>query len=162
MSRFKKRRGLKRYYKSLLTANDFEKVTWLDLDNVETWRKNWHHHFDWYGYGDNSFKKRKPHLDKLFRHFELFIDRTKNLDQSFQLYAVLLDFDSSSDALFLHTPNQDNNQFPFKVSDLQATTTLKNSRLNDFLNSLNGYEKLYGQAGEAFCLLFRKNIGQPF
>lgn len=119
-------------------------------------------HFDWEGYGNYSFKKRKPHLDKLFRHFDLLVDKTEKLKTDFQLYSILLDYDSYSDALFLHTPNPNNSQFPFKISDLQLTTTLTNKQLNDYVNNLDGYEKLYGQAGEAFCLLFKKNIGRHF
>lgn len=162
MNGIKKHRGLKRYYKNLATENDLDNATWLDFDNSETWFDNWHLHFDWKGYGNDSFKKRKPHLDKLFRHFDLLVDKTKQLKTDFQLYSILLDFDSYSDALFLHTPNPNNSQFPFKISDLQLTTTLANQQLNDYIDNLNGYEKLYGQADEAFCLLFKKNVGQPF
>jgi hypothetical protein len=162
MNGIKKHRGLKRYYKNLEIKNDLDKVTWLDFDNPKTWSDNWHLHFDWKGYGNDSFKRRKPHLDKLYRHFDLLVDRTKKLKTDFQLYTILLDFDSYSDALFLHTPNPSNGQFPFKISDLQLTTTLTNKQLNEYINNLKGYEKLYGQADEAFCLIFKKNVGQPF
>jgi len=158
----RKQRGLKRYYKNLEIKNDLDKATWLDFDNPETWFDNWHVHFDWKGYGNDSFKRRKPHLDKLFRHYDLLVDKTKKLKTDFQLYSIILDFDSSSDALFLHTPNPTNSQFPFKIMDLQLTTTLTNKQLNDYINNLDGYEKLYGQADEAFCLIFKKNVGQPF
>ncbi|GAB4021572.1 hypothetical protein GCM10028808_66830 [Spirosoma migulaei] len=162
MNGIKKQRGLRRYYKSLASENDLDKAKWLDFDNPETWFDNWHLHFDWKGYGNDSFKRRRPHLDKLFRHFDLLVEKTKILKKGFQLYAIVLDFDSHSDALFLHTPNPNNSQFPFKVSDLQLTTTLTNKQLNDYINNLDGYEKLYGQAGEAFCLLYRKHAGQSF
>ncbi len=162
MNGIRKHRGLKQYYKNLATENDLDKATWLDFDNPETWFDNWHLHFDWKGYGNDSFKRRKPHLDKLFRHFDLLVDKTIQLKTDFQLYSMLLDFDSYSDALFLHTPNPNNSQFPFKIADLQLTTTLTNKQLNDYINNLDGYEKLYGQAEEAFCLIFKKNVGQPF
>ncbi|GEL10113.1 hypothetical protein SAMN05192550_0864 [Flavobacterium glycines] len=162
MKGIKKHRGLKRYYKKLATENDLNKATWLDFDNPENWFDNWHLHFDNKGYGNDSFKRRKPHLDKLFRHFDLLVDKTKRLKTEFQLYSIILDFDSYSDALFLHTPNPNNTQFPFKILDLQSTTTLKNKELNEYINNLDGYEKLYGKADEAFCLIFKKNVGQPF
>jgi hypothetical protein len=162
MNGLKKHRGLKRYYKNLAIENDLDKATWLDFEDSETWRRNWHWHFDWWGYGNNSFKRRKPHLDKLFRHFDILVGRTKNTQSAFQLYSVLLDFHSSSDALFFHKPNPDNSQFPFKISDLQLVTTLNNKELNDYIDNLNGYEKLYGKAGQAFCLLFKKEVGQAF
>ncbi|MEO8235497.1 MAG: hypothetical protein ABI549_08800 [Flavobacterium sp.] len=162
MNGIRKHRGLKRYYKNLALKNDLDKATWLEFDNPETWFDNWHLHFDWNGYGNNSFKRRKPHLDKFFRHFELLIDKTKMLKNDFQLYGILLDFDSSNDALFLHTVNPNNSQFPFKISGLQLTTTLTNNQLIEYINKLEGYEKLYGKAEQAFCLIFKKNVGKPF
>ena len=162
MKRIKKQRGLRRYYKNLALQNELETATIPDFDNPNAWFDNWHLHFDWKGYGNSSFKRRKPHLDKLFTHFELLIDKTKKLRGDFQLYAILLDFDSAHDALFLHTPNLNNSQFPFKISGLQSATTLVNNQLNDYIDNLHGYEKLYGRAGEAFCLISKKDIGQPF
>ena len=35
-------------------------------------------------YGNNSFKKRKPHLDKLFRHFELLIEKAETLKTEYR------------------------------------------------------------------------------
>lgn len=162
MNGIKKHRGLKRYYKKLATENDLDKVTWLDFNNPDTWFDNWHLHFDRKGYGNESFKRRKPHLDKLFRHFDLLVDKTKQLKTDFQLYSIILDFGSYTDALFLHTPNPNNSQFPFKIVDLQMTTTLTNQELNEYINNQDSYEKLYGYADEAFCLLFKKNVGKPF
>jgi hypothetical protein len=178
---FKKHRGLKRYYKNLDIKIDLEKIDRLDFDseqswfddwflrfhlkpygNNQAWFYNWHLHFDRRGYGNNSFKARKPHLDMLFRHFDILVEKTKDLKTGFQLYAVLLDYHSSSDALFLHPPKPDGDQFPFKISDLKLTTTLTNKSLNDYIDHLEGYEKRHGQAGEAFCLIFKKNVGQPF
>ncbi|GAB2978082.1 hypothetical protein GCM10027049_11840 [Mucilaginibacter puniceus] len=163
MKGYKKFRGLKRYYLNLPTENDLDKIDFFDFAKPESWPKDWHIHFDWYGFGNNNFKKRKPHLDKLFRHFDMISEKTKDSNsRDFQLYAILLDNDSAHDALFFHTPNVNNDQFQFKVSDLQLTSTLKNKPLNDYIDNLAGYEKLYGQADEAFCLIFKKNIGQSF
>ena len=158
----KRHRGLTRYYRNLSLQNGFDKMDWLDFMNSDTWFDNWHIHFDWQGYGNNSFKKRKPHLDKLFRHFDILVEKTKKLKLEFQLYSIILDLDSYSDSLALHTPNPNNTQFPFKIENLQTETTLKNEQLNDYIENLTGYEKLYGQADEAFCLLFKKGIGIGF
>ncbi|MFZ6663047.1 hypothetical protein [Peijinzhouia sedimentorum] len=155
----KKQRGLKKYYKRLKTENDLEKATWLVLDDPKAWFDNWHLHFDWKGFGNNSFKRRKPHLDKLFRHFDLLEEETKKLEKDFQLYAVVLDYDSASDALFLHTPNPNKENFPFKYDSLKKKSTLTNQDLNHYLSEIDKYEKFYGTAEESFCVLFKKNIG---
>ncbi len=158
----KRHRGLRRYYRNLSIQNDFKKLTWLDFENPNTWTNNWHIHFDFYGYGNNCFKRRKPHLDKLFRHFDLLVDLTKKGKSDFQLYTIILDFNSHNDALFLHTPNPNNSQFPFTIDSLKLDSTLQNKQLNDYIDNLSGYKKLYGKAGEPFCLLYKKDIGIGF
>ena len=159
----KRLRGLKRYYQNLAVQVDFERSDLkLNYENPKTWLKYDHWHFDRKGLGNNSFKRRKPHLDKLFRHFDFLVDKTVKNEFEYQLYSVLMDFNSSADALFLHTPENNNGQFPFKIEDLSETTTLKNKALDVYINNLVGYESLYGQANQAFCLLYKKNVGLPF
>jgi len=160
MSGIRKHRGLKRYYKNLATENDLHKATWLDFDQHGNCFGNGHFHFDLKGYGNKSFNRRKPHLDKLFRHFDILEAKTKQFEKDFQIFSILLDFSSDCDALFLHTSNPNSSQFPFKISDLTYISTLKNQQLNNYIDSLEAYEKLYGQADEAFCLLFKKDVGQ--
>lgn len=157
----KRHRGLRRYYKNLQSKNN----NWSGLnfkDPERAWFDLWHTHFDWRGYGNNSFKRRKPHLDKLFRHFDLLAEKAKLLEADYQIWATILDFDSYSDALFLHTPNPNQDNFPWVIKDLSKTSNLTNKALTDYINSLSGYEKLYGQADEAFCLLYKRDIGKPF
>jgi hypothetical protein len=160
----KKQRGLKRYYKNLAIQDEFNKMTWLDFNNTDILSKYWHLHFDNKGYGNNSFKKRKLHLEKLFRHFEILVEKTKQLKHDFQLYAIILDFDSSSDALFFHKPSSNGNAFPFKISDLSPKSNLTNHLLDEYLKNkiLSEYKILYGQAEENFCLIYKENVGQSF
>jgi hypothetical protein len=156
----KKQRGLRRYYRNLSKQNDFDKATWLNFSIPDTWFDNWHLHFDWKGLGNNSFKRRKPHLDKLFRHFELLAEKTKDLMLDFQLYAILFDHDSSNDALFLHTPNPNGNAFPNKLQGLSLKSNLTNNDLEKYIKSLTGFKCLYGKAEENFCLLYKEHVGQ--
>jgi hypothetical protein len=158
----KKHRGLKRYYKNLALHNDFDQMTWLDFDNPDTWPLNWHQHFDYNGYGNGSFKSRKPHLDKLFRHFEILEQKVISLSECFQLYAIILDFDSHSDALFLNKPNASGNAFPFKLADLASESTLTNKQLENYIGNLQGYKILYGKADESFCLIYKADLVQSF
>lgn len=158
MNGIKKHRGLKRYYKNLVLKND----DWSGLNFTDpklAWFDLWHTHFDWKGYGNNSFKQRKPHLDKLFRHFDLLEQKLKILNADYQIWATILDFDSYSDALHLHTPNPNHENFPLKIKNLTISSTLKNKDLNDYINNLKGFEKVYGNADEAFCILYKTNIG---
>jgi hypothetical protein len=132
----------------------------VDFNDPKTWFDNWHIHFDWYGYGNYSFKKRKPHLDKLFRHFEILADKTKEIKTDFQLYAIILDHDSKSDALFLNTLNKNVRKKPFNISELKTESNLTNKQLDDYIKSLSGFEILYGGVRENFCLIYKENVGQ--
>ena len=158
----KKQRGLKRYYRNLALHNDFDQMTWLDFDNPDTWPLNWHQHFDYKGQGIGSFKSRKPPLDKLFRHFGILEHKVKSLNEYFQLYAIILDYDSHSDALFLHKLNSSGNAFPFLLADLASESTLTNKRLENYIGNLQGYKMLYGKADESFCLIYNADLGQSF
>jgi hypothetical protein len=154
----KKLRGLKRYYKKLETENDLTKMSWLSFDDPNISLNKFHFHFDRRGLGDNCYRRRKPHLDKLFRHFCILEKETKKLKTEFQLYAVLLDNESYYDALFVNTPHP-NNEFPWKYKDLSNESTLKNTDLENYINDLEGFEKRYGVANQSFCVLFKKNTG---
>lgn len=92
----------------------------------------------------------------------MLAEKTALLTFEFQLYTIILDFNSSGDALFLHTPHPDNDQFPFEVETLSTTSTLTNKALDDYINQIDKYEKLYGPANQAFCLLYIKSVGEPF
>jgi hypothetical protein len=158
----KKQRGQRRYYKKLTWESNSDVFSELNLAEPNSWPKNWHYHFDYKGYGNNNFKKRKPHLDQLFRYFDVLAKETKQIKADFQLYIVLLDYSSNDDALFFHKPNPGNSQFPFKIVDLRPTSTLLNKSLNNYIGQLSGFEKRYGCASQAFCLLFKKDVGKSF
>lgn len=157
----KKHRGLRRYYKTLATVNDFDKITWLDFNDDNTWFDNWHLHFDWHGYGNTSFKRRKPHLDKLFRHFDLLEEKTRALKIDFQLYAVLYEWSSYDDALFLHTANPNGSEFPLELENPIKDNILKNAPLCDYITALTSYEKLFFDEEEPYCVLYKEGIGVP-
>ncbi|QNR25138.1 hypothetical protein [Croceimicrobium hydrocarbonivorans] len=157
--KMKKPRGLKKYYQRLETENDLKKLTWFDLEDPNAWFDYWHLHFDWNGLGNNSFKKRKPHLDKLFRHFQLLEEETKKLKKDFQLFAVLQDYKSEYDALYFHTRNPNKDNFPIKYNSLKQESTFTNQDLDAYLKKLTDYEKFYGSAEENYCVLFKKGLG---
>jgi len=161
VSKMKKQRGLKRYYRNLAIQNDFDGMQ-LDFSK---WFDMWHLHFDWEGFGDNSFKRRKPHLDKLFRHFEILAEMTKEFRQEFHLFAVIYEYASNSDSLYIHTSHPNPHRgFPLDYTDLSTLDTLANKDLQNYLDNLVGYVKLYrkGEDGcEAHCVLYKSNVGLP-
>ena len=160
MNHQKKPRGLSRYYKKLVLKNsDWSELNFTDADKA--WFDLWHTHFDWDGYGNNNFKARKPHLDQLIKHFDSLAEKAKTLKKDFQIWALLHDYNSYNDALYLHTSNPNKSNFPVEITGLSTTNTLKNTALKEYLKGLNGFEMLYGQ-NERFCIIYKKDIGIGF
>jgi hypothetical protein len=152
----RKHRGLKRYYKNLYIKN----ISEFELDKAaQEWFYLMHIHFDNRGYGNNSFKKRKPHLDKLMKQYDLLSEDVKHLKTDYQIWATILDYDSQSDALFLHTPNPDHDSFPHKIKNLSENNNLTNAALANYINNLSGFKVLFGQAGENYVVLFKEEFG---
>lgn len=92
----------------------------------------------------------------MFRHFDLFAERINETHSDFKLYAIILDYSSSSDAIFIDHKNSHNENLTFTIEDLSKTSTLTNEALSKYLERLTGYEKLYGHGNEAFCILYKK------
>jgi hypothetical protein len=158
----RKHRGLKRYYKNLKTQIDLDKSTGLNFsDPDKSWFDLWHVHFDNYGYGDKSFKKREPHLDKLFRHFDILSNKAKILNREYQIWITILDYESYDDALFLHTANPNQDNFPYKISGLSEKSNFTNSKLVEYLKKYPTYKMMYGVADENYCVIYKDNIGVP-
>lgn len=164
----KKHRGLKRYYKRLSLINDFEsRITWLDFKTPDIWFDYWHVHYDDHGYGNKSFKRRKPHLDMLFRHYTIAANEMLQTNTEFQLWIFVNDFNSYEDSLYFHTPNPNEANFPHKYASFSLECNLKNTALIAYLNEQQGFKKIYGEYYtegeplERFCALYRDTIGQP-
>ena len=158
MNRIKKYRGLRRYFHKLnLKTDRFSNLNFTDP--ALAWFDHWHTHFDWEGIGNTGFKKRRPHLDKLIRDFETLEQKARSLPCDFQLWAMVYDFASDRDALYLHTPNPNQENFPVEIRDLRPGPTLKNRQLLEYLHQLTGFEKIYGNGEQAFCILYKKDRG---
>lgn len=160
----KKRRGLRRYYRKLRRLNEFASaMSWLgDIHDPESWFDYAHIHFDWSGYGDFRWKERAEHLDVMFRHYDMFAGECWQVDRAFQVYAVVHEFDSGSDALYLHTPNPNGDNYPMRWNYTE-TCTFRTRNLIDYLEKLKakGYSVLYAPAGSRYsdCIVYRESLG---
>ena len=76
------------------------------------------------------------------------------------MHTVISEHDSAEDAIYIHTPNPNQDNFPLSLKAI-ATPNFKNKQLQDYLNSLTALEKLYGSISEEnFCILCKKEVGQ--
>ena len=72
----------------------------------------WHTHVDWKGDGNQSVEASRPFLHALFRVFEKIEMVVSDWKKPAQTWVIIGD-DSSQDAVYLHTPNPNNDNFPY-------------------------------------------------
>jgi hypothetical protein len=110
----KKFRGKKRYFFNLWTqVNTFQ----LELDH-ESWFDFYHIHLDWNGVGNESTKIRREHIKAYLALYERVLNQLKMFKGPYQSWIFLDEVDASQDALFIHSPNPNDDNFPFKIDKL--------------------------------------------
>lgn len=112
----KKFRGKRRYFRDLSRTVAFEHND-LDFGN-EGWFDLWHTHLDFFGVGNNSAKIRREHIKAHLVVYENLLDRLDSPDKLYQSWIELDDEDAGKDAVYIHTPNPNENNFPLKIENL--------------------------------------------
>lgn len=118
----KKFRGKKRYFRNLQkeTAADHHD---LDFSN-EGWFNLWHTHLDFGGVGNQSIKMRRQHVKAHLSLYKDLVERLESSGLSFQSWVELSSADGGNDAVYIHTPNPHEDNFPFKVENIKWETVL--------------------------------------
>lgn len=118
----KKFRGKKRYFRNLwreTTAEqydlDFRKEGWFDL---------WHTHLDFYGFGNNKLKIRKEHIKAHLALYNSLLEKFDTLGKPYQSWIELVDEDAGLDAVYIHTPNPNNDNFTLKIENINCNCTV--------------------------------------
>ena len=98
----------KRYYYRLRRTTRLFRV---DVEGRK-WFNLWHQHFDWNGFGDLSWRDRRAHLAALLQALTRARLELSRTDKPYQLFALVHTKDSANDALYVHTENPHNTEFP--------------------------------------------------
>ncbi|WP_339147156.1 MULTISPECIES: hypothetical protein [unclassified Sutcliffiella] len=110
----KKFRGKKRYFNNI-----WKQVNSVQLDlNNESWFDFYHIHLDWYGVGNESVKIRREHIKAYLALYERLLNQLKECEGPYQTWISLDGEDSGQDAVFVHTPNPNDDNFPHKIDKL--------------------------------------------
>lgn len=113
----KKFRGKKRYFHNLSRELD---VAHYDLDfGEEGWFNIWHTHLDYYGLGDNSMKLRREHIKAHIILYKSLLENLQVFEKPYQSWIELVDEDAGTDAVYIHTPNPNDNNFPLKLENIK-------------------------------------------
>lgn len=104
----KKLRGLRGYFRGV-----FNKAASFNLDVSDgAWYDFWHYHPDWEGYGNLNWPMRARHIDAPALLFTRFASQLSQYPKPYQLWIYLDVNDAAQDAVFVHTPNPNRDDFP--------------------------------------------------
>jgi hypothetical protein len=105
----RKFRGKRKYFRQVLRqAGAFR----LDVD--PPWWDFWHHHADWPGWGNLSWKCRLAHLRALAIVFHKVLEASPRIPLPFQTWILLNVDDAGYDGVYVHSHNPNHSNFPFK------------------------------------------------
>lgn len=160
MNKIKKLRGKKRYYRNLM------KLDVPVLINFEDENKNWfdffHEHVINKDIKNNSIKSRIQHLEALFSLAQKYEHKLTVLKREFQFWINVNNMYKEDDAIYIHTKNPNESEFPIKVEDYPELKT--DSTLEQYLNT-KGYSIICfpvfdeNNAKSINYYLYKENLG---
>jgi hypothetical protein len=80
---------------------------------ADSWWDLWHYHADWFGIGNLRWRYRRTYVRALATVYERIASAHLAFHTPFQLFFGL-STDAASDAVYLHTPNPNTSNFPFR------------------------------------------------
>jgi len=129
----KKLRGGRRYFRNLAHWPDriqlqFGGSSWYDL---------WHLHPDFHGWSTVGGGARQAHLVALFHAFRRVLNQAAAYNGPAQVFATVNSKDSPGDALYVHTPNPNAENYPclfesYRWSDIRIPDWLGRHITKDF------------------------------
>ncbi|ACB60798.1 hypothetical protein Exig_1326 [Exiguobacterium sibiricum 255-15] len=131
----KKFRGKRRYFRNLQKEQQLSAYP-LDF-SPDSWFNFWHVHLDFDGRGNGHLKMRKAHVQALFHLMDELNAALQTWGQPYQLWIELSRLDAGLDAVFIHTNNPNDDNFPFTYPTLTEPT----ERLPDYLQTVEGLEQ---------------------
>jgi hypothetical protein len=104
----KRFRHARRYYRRLQRNADAFTV------NTGTWFEYWHTHPDRKGHGNRGARHRRRHLAAGFAIFRRLLEQADRASGPMQVFLSIDALDSSHDAVYVHTPNPNRDNFPMR------------------------------------------------
>jgi hypothetical protein len=111
----KKFRGKKRYFRELWKQTD---VNASDIQLTE-----W---FDFWGIGNDRLKFRKEHIKAHMALYNNFLKELETCNRSYQSWVLINMNDAGQDAVFIHTPNANSDNYPYKNHNIDWNCSIPN------------------------------------
>ncbi|HEY8399934.1 MAG TPA: hypothetical protein VIK89_01660 [Cytophagaceae bacterium] len=84
----------------------------------DSWFNFWRIYFDWDGEGNTDPKLRKQFFEEMILFYQELKLQLKGYSKPYQLWIQVHEQDSSQNAVYLHTPNPEDNNFPFRLATI--------------------------------------------
>lgn len=155
-NRLKKFRGKRRYFRNLWRETretqdhlDFGEETWFDL---------WHRHLDFCGVGNSSLKIRREHIKAHIALYNSLLERLEPLEIPYQSWIELNNENAESDAVYIHTSNPNEDNFPFEIKNINWDCTVP-KEFKDLINLSDFKVGQYKWESNSGYLIQSKNFG---
>jgi hypothetical protein len=109
----KRFRHARRYYRALRREAETLRV------DIDGWFDNWHTHPDWAGDGNRGARDRRRHLAAGFTLFRRLLEQAGQARGPVQVFMLIDALDSSQDAVYVHTPNPNGDNFPMRYENAE-------------------------------------------
>lgn len=109
----KRFRNARRYYRALERG-----AAQLRVD-IDDWFDYWHTHADWRGDGNRGARHRRRHLASSFTMFRRLLEQADGARGPVQVFMLIDALDSSQDAVYVHTPNPNRDNFPMRYESTE-------------------------------------------
>ncbi|MEK5069607.1 hypothetical protein [Sporosarcina sp. FSL K6-1508] len=152
----KKFRGKRRYFRNLSREVSLDNYN-LQFDN-EGWFDLWHTHLDFSGIGNDSLKIRREHIKAHLALYKNLLKKLEPFEKPYQTWIHLDDEDAGTDAVFIHTPNPNEDNFPLKVENLNWNCTIPTS-FKDLINLEENNVAYYKSESEGGYIIQSKHQG---
>lgn len=98
----------------------------LKLDN-QSWFDFWHIHLDFFGIGENRLKIRREHIKAHIALYNNILKQLEGFERPYQSWICIHENDPMTDAVYVHTPNPNDDYFPHKNEELVWDCELPNT-----------------------------------
>jgi len=84
--------------------------------------ESWHQHFDWEGRSNQIGRERDKHIKAIFTAFEKVLEQLKDYKDPCQAWLSFSARRPTQDALYFHTPNPNQDNFPYQFNGFEWNT----------------------------------------
>ncbi|MCM3363705.1 hypothetical protein ACTNDN_06400 [Niallia sp. HCP3S3_B10] len=152
----KKFRGKKRYFRNLWRDLNAEQY---DLDfSQDAWFDAWHTHLDFYGYGNHSGKIRREHIKAHIFLYNSLLEKLSTFDKPYQSWIGLVEEEAGLDAVYIHSPNPNDDNFPIKIENLNWECTIPHD-FKDLINRKDFNVGHYKWESDNYYIIQSKDMG---